>query len=112
MMVNVLRMLRRCSIKVYRLNLAVQQVLTIEVRGVLYKLRADYLLLLEAQELGLKRRILLGELLVFRFELLAIGLKKGLILDLMVQFQGFFVQRVLYHLDGLAIQTGHGLEKA
>ena len=76
--------------------------MTSEVRGVLLQVRAASLLL-EAQELGLKGRVLLGELLDFRFELLAIGLKKSLILGLMIQFQGFFVQRVLYRLDGLAL---------
>ena len=69
-------------------------------------------LLLEAQELGLKGRVLLSEILDFSFKLLAIGLKEGLILGLMVQFHGFFVQRALNRLDSLAKEGGHSLEKA
>ena len=101
MMVIVIQLLRRCSIKVNRLN-RVQAAMTSEVRGVLLQVRAASLLL-KAQELGLKGRVLLSELLDFRFKLLAIGLEKGLILGVMVQSHGFFVQRVLYRLDGLAL---------
>ena len=81
MMFIVLRLLCRRLTKVNRLNLV--QTVASEVRRVLLQVRAASLLL-EAQELGLKRRILLSELLDFRFKLLAIGLKEGLILGLMV----------------------------
>jgi len=64
MMVVVLQLLCRRLIKVNRLNLV--QAVTSEVRRVLLQVRAASLLL-EAQELGLKRRILLSKLMDFRF---------------------------------------------